>query len=189
MRRALPLFALLLMTVPVATGCARKKPATAPSPPTTESVPAPAPAEQPVVEVAAAPEDDPLAGDLEAVNAYVQANGLLRDVFYDFDSAELSFAQREILVANARFLTEHPEFEIDVEGHCDERGTGEYNLALGERRASVARQYLVSLGVDPSRLRTISLGEERPDCVESNEQCWSRNRRSHFVVAFRRGAT
>ncbi len=76
----------------------------------------------------------------------------------------------------------HPNFRFLVEGHCDERGTNEYNLALGERRANAATGYLASLGIDGMRMRTVSYGEERPVCTESNESCWQRNRRARFVI-------
>jgi peptidoglycan-associated lipoprotein len=129
--------------------------------------------------------EDPLAGDLAAVNDYVSANGLLGDIYFDFDRSDLKEDARARLTRNAEWLRAHPEFEVTIEGHCDERGTNEYNLALGERRASAARDYLVSLGVAGTRVRTLSYGEERPQCSDSAESCWSRNRRAHFVVTGR----
>ena len=129
--------------------------------------------------------EDPLAGDLAAVNDYVSANGLLGDVYFDFDRSDLKEDARARLTRNAEWLRAHPEFEVTIEGHCDERGTNEYNLALGERRASAARDYLVSLGVAGTRVRTLSYGEERPQCSDGAESCWSRNRRAHFVVTGR----
>jgi peptidoglycan-associated lipoprotein len=128
---------------------------------------------------------DPLAGDLAKVNDYLSANGLLGDVYFDFDKSDLRDDARARLARNAEWLRGHPEFEVTIEGHCDERGTNEYNLALGERRAAAAKDYLGSLGVAAARLRTLSYGEERPVCSESNESCWSRNRRAHFVVTGR----
>ncbi|HEX5757696.1 MAG TPA: peptidoglycan-associated lipoprotein Pal [Thermoanaerobaculia bacterium] len=168
----------------VSMSCARKKPVVPPAPPPVETSAAPAPAAPP--EEPAAPAD-PLAGDLDSVNEYVRTQGLLRDVYYAYDSAALSPEARQALAANARFLSGHPEFEVVIEGHCDERGTNEYNLALGERRASSARDYLASLGVRGDRLRTLSYGEERPACHDSDEACWSQNRRCHFLIAARRG--
>lgn len=169
-------------------GCARKKPTTAPAAPVREEVAAsPAPVPEPSATPQPAPEPaDPLAGDLAAVNEYLRSQGMLGDVYYVYDSADLSEEARQRLAANARFFNEHPEFEALIEGHCDERGTPEYNLALGERRASSARSYLASLGVDGSRLRTITYGEERPVCTENEEACWSQNRRAHFLVTGRR---
>lgn len=113
--------------------------------------------------------------------------GLLGDVYFDFDRAELKAEARERLSRNADFLKSRPEFLVTVEGHCDERGTNEYNLALGDRRATATRDYLVSLGVAASRIKIISYGEERPVCRDSNEGCWWQNRRSHFVVTGRTG--
>ena len=128
---------------------------------------------------------DPLSGDLAQVNDYVWKNGLLGDVYFEFDKADLIEEARARLARNAEWLRSHPEFEITIEGHCDERGTNEYNLALGERRAAAAKDYLASLGVGATRLRTLSYGEERPQCSDSTESCWARNRRAHFVVTSR----
>lgn len=128
---------------------------------------------------------DPLSGDLQKVNAYVQEQGLLGDVFFDYDRAELKPEARERLAKNAQWLTANPQFTLTLEGHCDERGTNEYNLALGDRRASAARDYLQSLGVAATRVRTISYGEERPFCNGHDEGCWSQNRRAHFMITGR----
>jgi peptidoglycan-associated lipoprotein len=123
--------------------------------------------------------------ELARVTAEANARGLLGDIFFDFDRFELSADARERLAKNARFMMDAPQFVLTIEGHCDERGTNDYNLALGERRASAARDYLVSLGVSANRLRTISYGEERPFCSGSAESCWSQNRRGHFMVSSR----
>jgi len=167
--------------------CRSKKPE--PPPPT------PAPAvqpQQPTTEVAPRPQGevvdrtpDPLAGDIVAVNDYVSRNGLLGDVYFDFDKADLTEEARTRLARNADWLKAHPEFEVRIEGHCDERGTNEYNLALGERRASAAKDYVSSLGVSGGMLTTLSYGEERPQCTESTEGCWARNRRAHFLITGR----
>jgi peptidoglycan-associated lipoprotein len=170
------------------TGCSRHKPKTAPEAPAlaeTTVAPPPAPA-PPEPEPTAAPEPaDPLAGDLDTVNEYVRSQGLLGDVYYAYDSSDLSDDARQRLADNAQFLRRYPAFAAMIEGHCDERGTPEYNLALGERRASAARDYLGSLGVDTSRLRTLSYGEERPVCTETEESCLQQNRRAHFVITGR----
>ena len=187
-RRALCLMWIGL-SLTVLSGCSRKKPATAPAaaPVQEAAVAAPAPPPEPPAAPEPAPEPmDPLAGDLASVNEYLRSQGLLGDVYYAYDSADLSEESRQRLAANARFFNEHPAFEALIEGHCDDRGTPEYNLALGERRASSARSYLASLGVDGSRLRTITYGEERPVCTDSEEACWSQNRRAHFLVTGRR---
>ena len=108
--------------------------------------------------------------------------GPLDDVFFDFDSSDLGSRARETLEVNSQWLRSNPNHLLLIEGHCDERGTNEYNLALGERRAKSAMNYLVSQGVQASRITIISYGEERPACTEKNEECWSRNRRAHFLV-------
>ena len=109
----------------------------------------------------------------------------LSRVFYDFDSFRLSPDTREALKGNASWLQDNPSSTIQIEGHCDERGTAEYNLALGERRANAAMDYLINLGVDSSRLSIISYGEERPLDPATNESSWAQNRRSEFIVLSR----
>lgn len=103
-------------------------------------------------------------------------------VFFAFDSSELSAESRTTLEKQAFWLRKYPQTTVSVEGHADERGTREYNLALGERRAAAARDYLVSLGVDPSRLATISYGKERPAVPGSSEEAWAQNRRGVTVI-------
>lgn len=105
-----------------------------------------------------------------------------KDIHFDFDKYDLKPEARATLRELANFLLEHPDYRVRIEGNCDERGTEEYNLALGEKRAYAARDYLVSLGVSPDRIDTISYGESRPVCTEHNESCWWRNRRDHFVL-------
>ncbi len=111
-----------------------------------------------------------------------ERGGPLQDIHFAYDSFELASEARDILRANATWLQKNAQAKVEVEGHCDERGTVEYNLALGAKRARAARDYLVSLGVAPERLSTISYGEELPLCKESNESCWQQNRRAHFLV-------
>lgn len=106
----------------------------------------------------------------------------LKDVFFDYDDATLSADGRDILANNASILNESTALKVLIEGHCDERGTVEYNLALGQRRADAARNYLVNSGVDGMRLTARSLGEERPFTFGTDESAWSQNRRAHFVV-------
>ena len=103
-------------------------------------------------------------------------------VFFDYDRYDLKDEGRATLQRQAAWMKMHPEVAVSVEGHCDERGTREYNLALGSRRATASKDYLVSLGVDAARVSTISYGKERPVCVESAESCWSINRRAVTVV-------
>jgi len=104
----------------------------------------------------------------------------LEDVFFDFDKALLRPESARILNEDARWMKENPDTRLTIEGHCDERGTEEYNLVLGERRARIVKQYLETHGVDSSRTKTISYGKERPFCQGHNEQCWQENRRGHF---------
>jgi peptidoglycan-associated lipoprotein len=106
----------------------------------------------------------------------------LRDIVFGFDSDELDQLARDTLRENGAWLKDNPGTKVEIEGHCDERGTIEYNLALGAKRARSARDYLVTLGVSSDRLNTISYGEELPLCSEHTEACWQRNRRVHFVV-------
>lgn len=108
--------------------------------------------------------------------------GLLKDVNFDFDRYDLRPDAREILKGHAAWLKANPQSRVEVEGHCDERGTSEYNLALGAKRAESAKRYLIDLGISPSTLSTISYGEELPLCRDQNETCWAKNRRAHFVV-------
>ena len=108
--------------------------------------------------------------------------GPLHDVFFGYDSFELSEEARQSLQANADWLQNNAEAKVEVEGHCDDRGTAEYNLALGAKRARAAQDYLTTLGVPAERLSVISYGEELPLCPDSNESCWQRNRRGHFSV-------
>jgi peptidoglycan-associated lipoprotein len=111
------------------------------------------------------------------------AGGPLKDVNFDFDSAALSETARATLRANADWLKSNSAARVQIEGHCDERGTAEYNMALGAKRAQAAMDYLTTLGIAANRLSTISYGEEIPVCKEKTEECWARNRRARFVVS------
>jgi peptidoglycan-associated lipoprotein len=104
-------------------------------------------------------------------------------VFFDLDKSVLKEEGKATLQRQAAWMKRYPNLTFTLEGHCDERGTREYNLALGARRANAAKDYLVSLGIDGSRIKTISYGKERPVCLESNEDCWAQNRRAVTVVA------
>ena len=103
-------------------------------------------------------------------------------VLFDYNTSDLDEGDRAILQKQAAWLAKYPQVTLQVEGHCDERGTREYNIALGARRAQAVKEFLVSLGVNSSRLDTISYGKERPVCVESNESCWAQNRRGVSVI-------
>ena len=107
----------------------------------------------------------------------------VRDAYFDYDSAEIRADAREALQKTAAFLKGYPNARVTIEGHCDERGSTEYNLALGDRRANAVKQYLVNLGIPAANLNTVSYGKEKPFCMESTEACWQQNRRGHFVPA------
>src|SRR3954453_19004878 len=184
--------ALLIFMV----GCPKKKPKTPPPDLNVETttVPAPpAPAPAAPTDVAPPPTppvvdqvEDPLqSSDLQKVNEELRRRGFSPDIYFDYDESTLSDDTREKLSRNADLLKSQPQFSVTIEGHADSRGTNEYNLALGERRANAVRDYLSSLGVGAPRMRTISYGEERPVCTEEAESCWSQNRRVHMIITGR----
>jgi len=109
-------------------------------------------------------------------------SGPLKDVFYDFDHYNLRLEARETLKRNAEWLKANPSVRVEIEGHADERGTSEYNLALGAKRAHTSKDYLISLGISGNRLNTVSYGEEVSVCAEHSEECWQKNRRARFAV-------
>ena len=104
------------------------------------------------------------------------------DIHFEFDKSRLLPEAKEILKEKAEWLSMHPDVTVTIEGHCDERGTNEYNLALGDRRAESARRFLTDLGISAGRLTTVSYGEERPLDPRHNEEAWAKNRRAHFVI-------
>lgn len=106
----------------------------------------------------------------------------LATIYFDFNRVELHAEARRVLAKNADFLKAHPEIEVRVDGHCDERGTTKYNLALGQKRAAIVRDYYVNLGLDSKRLGTLSWGEEKAVCHEKTEACWAKNRRSDTKI-------
>jgi peptidoglycan-associated lipoprotein len=156
--------------------CPKKEPekiAPAPVP-----VPAPAPVVQKTPEPAkASPEDIKSKERAAAMQALIT-----EDVYFDYDSAALTPASQEILKKKSVYLDKYSDVLTTIEGHCDERGTNEYNLGLGERRAESARKFLIDLGIAESRFTTVSYGEEKPVDTGHNEEAWSKNRRAHFVV-------
>jgi peptidoglycan-associated lipoprotein len=105
----------------------------------------------------------------------------VKDVFFAYDNYDIEPQYQSVLQADARFLQQHPNMNFTIEGHCDERGSTEYNLALGDNRANATKHALVQLGINPNRIRTISYGKEKPFCTQSDEACWQQNRRGHFV--------
>ena len=180
-------FAVALMLVAVlAAGCGKKKqPTTMPAPPATgpEVTTPPDKPAQPVEEATPVPqptiEEDAIGGkSLDDLNR----DSPLKPAFFGLDSAELDADGQATVQANAELLKKYSSWAITIEGHCDERGTAEYNLALGERRAVAVRTYLVSLGISPDRVRTVSYGKEFPFDPAHTEEAWSKNRRAHFVI-------
>jgi peptidoglycan-associated lipoprotein len=107
----------------------------------------------------------------------------VQDAFFDLDKSDLTDAARAALTKDAEFLRSYPQVKVSIEGHCDERGSTEYNLGLGQRRADAAKNFLISLGIGADRMQTTSWGKERPFCTEHDESCWSQNRRAHFVMS------
>jgi peptidoglycan-associated lipoprotein len=170
---------LLVGTLSLVNSCKKKppktteeaKPAEAPTPGATQVSPPPRP-------TPAAVESSPLDQSVEALNRA----GYLKDAFYDYDKYDLRDDARAALTADAEWLKKYPSVQVLIEGHCDERGTSEYNMALGDKRANAAKEYLVSLGIDQARVKTVSYGKERPFCSESTESCWQQNRRAHLVI-------
>ncbi|HKW64030.1 MAG TPA: peptidoglycan-associated lipoprotein Pal, partial [Candidatus Acidoferrum sp.] len=110
-------------------------------------------------------------------------NREVQDAYFDTDKADIRADARQALESTAGFFKAHPSVKATIEGHCDERGSTEYNLGLGDRRAAAVKAYLVSLGVSASQLTTVSFGKEKPVCQEHGEPCWQKNRRGHFVQA------
>ena len=131
------------------------------------------------------PEPGPLLGPARPPVAEFAARPELEDIHFDFDRYDIRPGDARILDASAAWLRTNPGTLVLIEGHCDERGTDAYNLALGDRRAKAAMDYLVSRGVQGDRITALSYGEERPLCREHTEACWARNRRSHFLVKAR----
>ena len=159
--------ALLVLLV---AGCAKKAPEPPPAPPTqTEAPPTPPPPPPPPPQ----PETPP---------APTVTSESFSPVFFDFDSYALREDGRAALDQNAKVLRDNASAQITIEGHCDERGTVEYNQALGERRAAAARDYLIGAGIEASRIQVVSYGKERPFATGSDESSWQQNRRAHFTL-------
>jgi len=123
----------------------------------------------------------------EAEKALEEKEGMFKDIYFDFDKYDVQDTYKPELKSIAAWMTKNSGAKMSIEGHCDERGTNEYNLALGDRRAKAVKDFLVSLGVPSSRIETISYGEEKPLCTEHTEECWAKNRRAHFVVLSKAG--
>ena len=189
MRRGVRVFGAIALTAVVAvSACAKKKPAPPPA------APVPAPAEQPRTTPQPPPPPPPAPRDtgqppltedqifarttLEELNAQKP----LGDAYFDLDSQQIRNDARPVLQKDADWMKRWTTTKVMVEGHADSRGTAEYNLALGERRAAAVRDYLVNLGVGADRIQVVSKGKESPVCTDENEACWQQNRRGHFVI-------
>jgi peptidoglycan-associated lipoprotein len=185
----LPRVLVILIVAGAAVACGKKTPPVArPTPPppaaTTATTPARPPAPpQPVPEPTVVPQE-PVPADTVASASLDDLNRTapLKPAFFEYDSSELSADAQAALKANAEVLKKYSSWAITIEGHCDERGTAEYNLALGERRAVAARAYLVSLGISADRIRTVSYGKEFPFEPGHDEAAFAKNRRAHFVI-------
>jgi peptidoglycan-associated lipoprotein len=157
-------------TILMMSSCAKKQVGTG------EAAPAPKPAAAPAP-AAAAPSTT--AVDMAQDARAFEAEG----IYFDFDKSEIKAEAKAILEKKAAWLRANPSYKVKIEGNCDERGTNEYNLALGDRRAKAAQKYLNALGISMDRMSTISYGEEKPACTEKNEKCWSKNRRDDFKLS------
>ena len=136
---------------------------------------------KPVVEEKQEPKEEVVVK--EEVTVYKVPDMVMQeDIYFEFDKSTLTPAAQDNLLQKAEWLRENPDATVTIEGNCDDRGTSEYNLALGDRRAEAAKAFLVDLGIDPMRMTTISYGEERPVDPRQNEEAWAKNRRDHFVV-------
>jgi peptidoglycan-associated lipoprotein len=182
---------VIVVLISLVYGCGRKPQppvVTAPTPPTIATPPAvttppPAPPPQRVEESLPVPAE-PLSEDSIANRSLDDLNrdSPFRPVFFELDASDLDDQGRAVAQSNADLLKKYSTWVVTVEGHCDERGTAEYNLALGERRSVAVKTYLVSLGIAPDRIRTVSYGKEFPFDPGHNEEAWAKNRRAHFVI-------
>ncbi len=179
---------VLVLLCVVAAACGKKKPVVAvpmpaPPPSTTAGGTPPPAAPQPVTDVLPVP-PEPLAEDAIGGRSLDDLNreSPFKPVFFGLDSSDLDAEGQKIAQENGAVLRKYPTWVVTIEGHADERGTAEYNLALGERRAMSARTYLVALGIAPDRLRVVSYGKEFPFDPAHDESAWAKNRRAHFVI-------
>jgi len=178
----------VLIGVTIVAGCAKKQPAPVTQPaappvaaatPTPPPAPPPRPAQQVQDSQVTPIREDTIGGrSLEDLNR----DSPFKPAFFALDSSELDDAGRAVVNANADIMKKYPTWVVTIEGHCDERGTAEYNIALGERRATAVKTYLIALGISPDRLRTVSYGKEFPFDSAHSEEAWARNRRAHFVI-------
>jgi peptidoglycan-associated lipoprotein len=183
------IFVVLILSLIIFTGCAGKK-SVVTSDNAQQQVTAPAPTPAQTTDTTnqnntIAPTDTTnKKASVKEQSSLMEATATspVSDIHFDFDSSSIRPDARDILQTNASYLLKHRVSSVMIEGHCDERGTAEYNMALGERRAQETKKYLVNLGIKESIMKTISYGSERPLFPESNEDAWAKNRRAHFVV-------
>lgn len=187
---------VLILVAVVASGCAKRPSIAAVAAPAPTGVstgpaltaPPPAPVPAPVPAPTLTPPPPALAPGRSSTlppeptpEEFAPSPGLAA-IHFDFDRSVIRKRDAQILDANAAWLKAHPRHLVLIEGHCDQRGTNEYNVALGDRRAAAARDYLVAHGIDAGRIKTVSYGEERPECRERTEPCWARNRQARFLT-------
>jgi peptidoglycan-associated lipoprotein len=188
-------FVLVLLTLSLVAPSSCRSRRNVPPPQPAPAGPAATAAHEPAVSVPAPDDDfvqspadpgDVLSEDIREANRVAHERGWVRDAFFAFDASTLDGDAQEALRQSAAWLRQNPAYRLRIEGHCDERGTEQYNLALGDRRAAAAVSYLATLGVDRSRIETVSYGEERPFEEGSDESAWAQNRRAHLVLSGRR---
>ncbi len=160
-------------TMLMVSSCAKKQIGTGEAAPAARPAPAPAPAPAPSTK--GVDDADKLRGEIRAFEA--------EGIYFDFDKSEIKPEAKAVLEKKAAWLRANSSYKVKIEGNCDDRGTNEYNLALGDRRAKAAQKYLNALGISMDRMSTISYGEEKPMCTEKNEKCWSQNRRDDFKLS------
>jgi peptidoglycan-associated lipoprotein len=175
-RVSLVLVVAALAALALLVACSKQEPAS--TPPAASTAPGPAPAS-----TGWTPESKPPQSlQVETSADVFNRQGVLKRVHFDTDKYDIRTEDRQILKDNAVWLLAHSQFKLTIEGHCDERNTESYNLALGERRANAAKEYLAGLGISPTKIQTVSFGKSKPACTTSDEGCWSQNRRSEFIL-------
>ncbi len=183
-RQLMYVFVVLLMSIFVLWGCPKKAEVTSAPEPQKEAAAEPAKEEPKVeqkAEPAAQPEAAPAAKEEQPQESAAAASTGLESIHFDFDKSFIRADAKPVMRANAEWLKANPNVKIRIEGNCDERGTKEYNQALGQRRATSAKKYLTDLGISAKRISLISYGKEKPICTEHNEDCWQKNRRDDFT--------
>lgn len=188
------LVSMVVLMIVLVPACRRRTPPPVAHPATTDTTPPPTVTIPPPTDTATTvapredfvrdeqPQEEQLPSDIEALNQMAQTRGFIRDAFFNYDEATLDSDAQSNLTATADWLRRNAQYNLLIEGHCDERGTEQYNLALGDRRANAARDFLLTLGIDASRIRTVSYGEERPFETGHDDAAWRQNRRAHLVL-------